>query len=359
MKKKPKILVLAHDQFGYSVTKFKHCEFARDTFDITYIGWDYGLPKIELPRVKVKYISRKSNILIRNIRLLRAFHKEIGKGYDFVFFNYVRFISLVKLLNYRSKSILYFDTLGVQDKKYKRWLYNSLLTIESRFFEDIALVNAGIAKKIHLDKYHVLPLGGECFSTKQKSFERLSLLYVGTLTNRNILETLQGFHKFIISFKGDEDAQASFIIVGDGQNNELNVIREYIRSHHLESFITTTGFIPSDKLTPFFEQANIGVSYVPITPYYQYQPPTKTFEYLISGLPVIATATHANKEIVTSAVSELTDDNADSFCAALVKMNARKNDFDSDQIRKEYEKYTWENVVKNKFAPLIEALLKA
>ncbi len=358
MKRKLKVLVLAHDQFGYSVTKFKHCEFAQDTFDITYVGWDYGLPKIELPKVKVKYVSRESNVLMRNFRLLKAFHKEIGMGYDVVFINYVRFVSLVKLLNHRVKAILYIDTLGVQEKKYMRWTYNFLLSIESSFFQHIALINGGLSKKINVSKFHLLPLGGDCFSTEPKTFERLSLLYVGTLTNRRILDCVKGFHKYITTIEDSEKCNSTFVIIGDGPNDELKEIKEYISSHNLKSFIRTTGFVPSEKLAPFFDKANIGVSYIPITPYYQYQPPTKTFEYLISGLPVIATATEANKEIVKSSVSELSHDDPDSFCEALLRILARKDDFDSEQIRAQYEKYKWKNVVKNKFIPLIDGVAK-
>lgn len=39
--------------------------------------------------------------------------------------------------------------------------------------------------------------------------------------------------------------------------------------------------------------------YVPITDYYEYQPPTKTFEYVLSGLLCLATATSSNKEVIT------------------------------------------------------------
>lgn len=359
MKGKPKVLVLAHDQFGYSSTKYKHCEFGRENFNITYIGWDYGLPKVKLPKVKIKYVNRQSNILVRNIRLLYAFHKEINRGYDVIFVNYVRGIALVKMLNYNANFILYIETLGIAPSKFKRWIFDAVLGFESLFFNHIALISSGISKRIRIKEYHVLPLGGHCFSTNSKSFQKLSLLYVGTLSNRKILECVKGFHKFINNHLEEASAAPSFTIVGDSPFGELEGIKQYVRDHNLENYVYTPGFIPTGKLNPFFDNANIGVAFVPITPYYFYQPPTKTFEYLLSGLPVIATATYANKEIVCQKVSELINDDADSFCDAVLRIQERKNEFKSEWIRRQYDKYTWQNVVKEKFVPLIEVVLKS
>lgn len=355
---KKKVLILAHDQFGYSVTKFKHCQYASDFFDITYIGWDYGLPRLTLPYVEVKYVSRNSNLLMRNLKLLYTFHKEIQKGYDVVFLNYVRGSALVRLFNFRSVFIIYVDTLGVMPNKVKRWIYNFTLRIELSFFDNIAIISKGIAKKIWLTDYFILPLGGNCFSSKPKSFQQLSLLYVGTLSNRNILDCVKGFHLFIKKDNYIESTKPSFTIVGDSPFGELEEIKNYVVRNNLKKYIHTPGFVSSDKLNPFYDRANIGVSYVPITSYYQYQPPTKTFEYLISGLPVIATATEANKEILSPKVSELIKDDPASFYNAIKKMQERKKEFNNEWIRKEYSKHTWERVVNDNFVPLIDQLSK-
>lgn len=359
MKGKPKVLVLAHDQFGYSRTKYKHCEHGREEFDITYIGWDYGLPKFELPEVEIKYVSRKSNILIRNIKLLYAFHKEINVGYDLVLANYVRGISLVKMMNKRALFILYINTLGISPNRIQRLIFDTVLSFEALFFKNIALISKGISKKIRVKKYHLLPLGGQCYTTNSKSFHNLSLLYIGTLSNRKILKCVKGFHKFLIKNKDRVSANHTFTIVGDSPFGELEEIKQYVRDHNLEAYIYTPGFVSNNQLGSFFDNANIGVAFIPMTPYYNYQPPTKTFEYLISGLPVIATATYANKEIVSEKVSELINDDADAFCEAILRIQERKSEFESEQIRDQYQKYTWQNVVKENLIPWMKQVLKS
>ena len=355
---KKKILMLGHDQFGESTTTFKQCEFARDTYDITYIGWDYGTPKFELPNVNVKYISRESNLIVRNLRFFRAFHKEIRNGYDIVFVKYIRFIALLRLFNRKANFVVYVDTLGVMQSRIKRFIFDFTLKLELSFFKNIALISKGIGQKLGIKKFHVLPLGGDCYATNKKEFERLSLLYVGTLANRNILETVIGFHRFIDEQKrNDLPVDAEFVIVGNSYFDELKEIRQYIIENDLEGHIKTTGYLERNRLHPFFEKANIGVSYVPIRPYYQHQPPTKTYEYLISGLPVIATKTAANVEIISDDAGVLINDDPESFFNAICAVKENKNGYDSDKLRAEYEKHTWQRVVNDNFIPLIEELL--
>ncbi len=355
MIKEKKILILASGQFGYSTTTFKYCEYALQDFDITYIGWDYNLPKIELPGVKVKYVSRESNLLMRNFRLLQAFHYEIQNEYDLVFSTYVRGISLVKILNPGSKFLMYVDTFGVMLSAKKRWIYDFILKTEVSFFSNVAVISDGLGKRLGRIKYKILPLGGACFTTDSKSFEKLELLYVGTLDNRNMIDCVKGFHKYLQNpeFKENETV---FKIIGDGPNNEREQIKEYVNTHNLSDRIHIIGYLPQKELAPYFKNANIGVSYVPMVSYYEYQTPTKTFEYLISGLSVIATGTYENKKIIQPWAGVIIEDNADSFCEGVIRLQNQKNIFNSDKIREEYSKHAWENTVRTHFIPLIKKL---
>ena len=93
-----------------------------------------------------------------------------------------------------------------------------------------------------------------------------------------------------------------------------------------------------------YEESNIGVSYVPITSYYNYQPVTKTFEYLMSGLPVIATATYENKLIINQSNGILIEDNPKSFCEGLIQMHQLLHNYDDISIKQEMKEYQWKNI---------------
>ncbi len=355
MIKKKSILILASAQFGYSTTTYKYCEYAIGNIDITYVGWDYKLPRIELPSVKVKYVSRESNLLKRNYDLLHAFHKEAQNSYDLIFLTYVRGISLVKLLNPSANFLIYIDTFGVMRNSLKRFIYDSMLRFEVMFFSNLAVINEGLGRLLRRKKFEILPLGGECFNEDTKSFEKLELLYVGTLDNRNMIDCVKGFHKYIQKEENPEK-RIIFKIIGEGFKNELEEIKNYVNEHHLSNYIHVLGYLPQKALAPHFKSANIGVCYVPMYSYYEFQTPTKTFEYLISGLPVIATGTYENKKIIKPWSGVIIEDNADSFYEGLRLLHQQKKNFDSNRIRKEYANHTWERTVKTSFIPVINKL---
>jgi hypothetical protein len=194
---KKKILILASEQFGFSTTLFKYCEYALNEFDFTYVCWDYKLPKVKLPGVRVIYVSRESNLIVRNFKLLQAFHKEIQFVYDLVFVTYSRGISIVKLLNPHANFAIYIDTFGVMSNNIKRAIYDFALKLEVLVFEKITVISTGVGNRLGLKKHQILPLGGERYSSLTNPLEQLCLLYVGTLFNRNIIESVKGFHKYI------------------------------------------------------------------------------------------------------------------------------------------------------------------
>jgi hypothetical protein len=132
---KKKVLILSSQQFGYLTDTLKYCQHASVDFDITYIGWDYNKPKIMAPGINVQYVDRNSNLIIRNLKLLQAFHREIRKGYDAVFANYTRGISIVRLLNLNSKFILDVRTLCVSPIRSRRFFYNFFLKSEIFFLK--------------------------------------------------------------------------------------------------------------------------------------------------------------------------------------------------------------------------------
>lgn len=352
---KKKLLILSASQFGYLTDILKYCEFAREEFDITVVSWDYGRLKIEIPGVIVKYVPRDSSLLTRNLKLLQTFSDEIKRGYDVVFANYSRGISLVRLLNPGSNFMIDVRTLCVNSKRFTRLTYDFFLRTEIRFFKHISVISEGVGRKLGLKKFHLLPLGGERFTTSPKTFEKLSFLYVGTLNNRNIIDCVKGFHEYIKSLESMESAPI-FTIVGNSPNHELNEIKDYVEAHNLNNNIIVVGAVPYNQLNSHFEKANIGISYVPLRPYFEYQPPTKTFEYLISGLPVIATNTYENKRIVKDGAGILIDDNIQAFTDSIHQAYQKKDTFDSESLIRTYSEFTWERIVHEKFIPIINQL---
>lgn len=116
------------------------------------------------------------------------------------------------------------------------------------------------------------------------------------------------------------------------------------------------GRVGNTLLKPYFENANIGVSYVPITSYYNVQPPTKTFEYALSGLFTIATATDENKKVVSPTNGILIEDNAQAFCNALEWLDENRSNLREIEIRQSLVEYRWDLLIKKYMLPILNTL---
>ena len=336
---KRNLLIIHQEQFGYHSDTYYYCKYLSN-IRVTYICWDYGRKRIQLPKVKVIYISRKGNLVLRNARFIFKTLTEIKQDYDYHFIKYFRGCSLVKLLSGKHNFILDIRSGAVFKRRISRITYNTLMKSEIKAFTHISIISENLARKLGLPpNKHILPLGADQLSSGDKSFSTLYLLYVGTLYNRNIHETIMGFSAFHRSYRGT--IQMHYTIVGSGFGNEEKELENLVKTENLERVVSIKGYVPHDELKPYFDRHNIGIAYVPMTPYFHVQPPTKTFEYLLSGMPVIATNTLENRAVINNKNGVLISDTQESFYKGLVHIYKNRDSYDSADIRSRSMQYTW------------------
>jgi hypothetical protein len=203
---------------------------------------------------------------------------------------------------------------------------------------------------INKERCHYLPLGAEILSFNDKVFDSLNLLYIGTLDGRNIFETVYGLRLFITKYSIDN---IRYDIIGTGSNESVKILLNSIKDNKLDEIVFYHGQKNHNELIPFLDRSNIGVSYIPLTTYYDLQPPTKTFEYILSGLACVATNTYENKKLITSQNGVLCEDNPNSFAESLRIIQMNKETYKSHLIRESLIKYTWENIIDNYLTPII------
>lgn len=337
-----KITFITTSQFGYLVDTFKYCQYLDNTYDIQYICFDMGLAKISLPNVKVHYVPHVGNTVFRGIIFILYCLFYIAFKKSFVFVVYFRKLSWLKRILPYKYVHLDIRTLSVLSKEIERTNDDFNLRKEIKYYNSVSAISPGVIKKLNVDKeIFYLPLGADVISNSNKDFHDFKLLYVGTLYNRRIIDTIIGLKKFRDK---NPNLKISYDIVGDGDEKQL--IEEYVIKNNLESIVKIHGLIPHDKLSYFFNNANIGVSYIPITDYYTYQPPTKTYEYAFSGLVNIATATESNKLIINKDNGILISDNSESFYEGLEILNKTFSSYDSMKIRNSVKEYSWKNIVE-------------
>lgn len=355
---KPKLLIINQKQFGYHTDSYQYCYYLHRNFQISYICWDYKRAKFQLDKIRIIYISRKGNLFIRNFRYIHAVIKEIKQNYHIHFIKYFKGCSLLRFRFLNKQFILDIRTGSVERNSLLKFFFDTILSFETLFFKHITIISKGLKTQLCIKNKntHLLPLGADTISKTNKDFSNFRLLYVGTFNNRNIEQTILGFEQFYNEYK--TKISLTYTIIGSGDGNQENTLKQLINKKQLKSVIQCLGYVKYDKLKPFFDDCNIGIAYIPIISIYQHQPPTKTFEYIFSGLFVIATKTFANQNIINPTNGILIEGDPQSFYQALKDIYSQRHTFHSDKIRASISKqYLWHNVVNSNLKAYLDKIV--
>src|SRR5699024_8519741 len=101
------LLMVTHSQFGYIAGYVQYCKYLKSNFNITFLCWDYGKEILSEDNVNVYYISRKGNLITRNIRFIITVLNFIkSEEYYRVFMCYFLGCSIIPLL-YKRKGFIH------------------------------------------------------------------------------------------------------------------------------------------------------------------------------------------------------------------------------------------------------------
>lgn len=347
-----RLLIIRREQFGYHTDVFKWCEYLRYKYDVSTVTFG-GLPEVAIDNVSNHYVP---SLPFRTLRgalfmLTCLWHIMLSQA---VIVSYFPKCEVLKRIFFWKKMILDVRTMSVEKDPIKRDAADKSIRKAARIFDVCTPISEGVCKKLDVpdEKAVILPLGADVIDSDAKSYESLNLLYIGTLTNRNIDKTVRGFHLALNSLPKDVDIH--YDIIGDGKNRELEQLTDSVHTLGLDSFISIHGYIRHDLANEYFKKCNIGISFVPMTPYFEYQPVTKTFEYALSGLYTIGTATYSNQRVITPENGILINDNEQEFAKAICDIYAIRNQLKSDAIRSSLSSYVWKNIVEGILSDVIE-----
>ncbi|WP_297905627.1 glycosyltransferase [uncultured Parabacteroides sp.] len=350
--KRKKLLIIDKHQFGDLTDSFKWCEYLKNKYDITIVTLCSGEKKdITMEGVNI-VCAKSSNRILRGLMftLLAILYLILSKKVVLVVF--YKGCTIYKKLFPWKKMILDIRTLAVNKDAKIRNTYDVKIKDACEVYDYVTIISKGLAKKLDLlsSHYSILPLGADSLSDLPKTYNDMRLLYVGTLSGRNIDESIKGVALFANKYPS---ISFSYDIVGDGTEGELEMLKQMVQECGLESVVTLHGRKSYDELKPFFDRCNVGISYIPCTDYYDYQPPTKTFEYVLSGLYCIATATLSNKELITHDNGILINSTSESFAEALNTVSSILPQLDEKIIRESLSTYTWRNIIEQYLEPII------
>ena len=355
----PKLLFVYPNQFGYHTDSYKYCEHLKDAFDISYMCFDQGFERMTLSHVKVIYLPYNTGKIKRLIYFYSSLIRlTLELKFEVLFTVQFKLCFIIGLCARSKVKVLDYRSGDLSSSILKRSLKNILMRFDALFFRHITVISKGVRDLLFLNKNRtlILPLGADVISSKVRSFERLDLLYLGTLSLRNIDQTIKGVALFLDKNK-EMSHLFSYTIIGFGNKMEEEEINSIIERMNLSGTVRFLGRKIYTDLPYYFDECNIGVTYVPLTSYYEYQPVTKLFEYMLSGMPVIATNTYENKLIVNNINGVLINDTAEDFCNGLMTIYNQRKSFNSSEIRKSVESYTWGNIVNANLKPYLQTLM--
>jgi len=350
-----KILFIDNGQFG-SLSVYYWSKYLCKKNNIYFFGRKGNKNYCKLDEVKIiEYESLHKNKILSYISfLIKAANYIKQNNFELVIITYHRFCFLYKVINPLQKMVLNVRTIGVKKTYIGRIIYNINLYFDSLFYNNISILDQSIMKIIPKNRnIWIIPLGSDKMISKPKNYNDPAILYVGTFNRGNIDEMIRGINLYFEKSQNPCDVY----IIGDGLEYIEKKLNYLISSLRYRNYYHIEGRKNYNELVEYFDKCNIGISWVPITNYYNNQPPTKTYEYINSGLICVATATEKNKEIINKSNGILCLDNKESLAEALETVISNMGNYEYDKITSNYKKTSWEYIVNNYVDPMIQNII--
>lgn len=301
----------------------------------------------------VFFISFQKVLAVRNIEADLVW-TTIGNAIHYLF------LFLLPLLSRRKLFFIQLGAVAVNKSKFVRAFYNLIARFNILFYKNIGLNPESSEGKLLISTYKIpkhkivpVQLGFPDYGFSVKKFDSMNLLYIGTLNTREIWKTVIGVALFL---EKCPEAKLSYDIIGNGNDIEKSRIYSEIKNYRLEDIVFYHGFLPTEEVQKRFLVSNIGVSYVPVNEYFQ-NSSTKTLEYLLAGMPVIATRNRVRERIVKPESGVLCEDNPESFAEGLLSLYKNRSSFDSIAIRGMYSDYTMKHAVETNYKEALDRLI--
>ena len=349
---KNKLLIVAPYQFGELSDCYYWAKYATQAgWDVTYIGYRYlqrDFKERSCPGVRVVGVMHDKNRTVHGLKFLGTIIKEIliHNHHNVIVCRFPKCQILPKIFPNKN-IVLDVRTLSVNHIKEAREAADNELKHIMKYFKTTSVISKGVGDKLG-GGCHILPLGAESLSVVSKSFNTIRLFYIGTFNNRNLSQFIEGV---AIYQNTSKDYDMTFDIVGGGLLEEETLIKNTIIKSGVVG-VTLHGYLTHDEAKIFFDQCNVGVCYVPVTDYYQHQPPTKLYEYLLSGMACISTNTNSNLDVMNTYNGVVIFDNPNSVAFGLQELKSKFCTIQSQSIFKLSQQYHWRHIVEKSLLPL-------
>lgn len=315
----------------------------------------------DMLRSKKVFISETASFLNRNDFSIVHFH------------NSFEYFGLGKLLcSRKAKFIFHTTSHPVSDSPIRIAKRKAVEALQCLLMDAVIVQSEELKEELpivrSLARSTVIPVGynGRLFGPldrqgshdRRRAFgcsdDKIVLVYVGSMARfRRLDRLIEGFAE---ARRLSENLQ--LLMVGDGV--AVKDLQAQAEALGIGSDVVFTGRVSHENVIDYLAAADIGLSFVPISRSYNYNPPLKTFELLACGMPVIATRTVSNSRIVTDGFNGvLVEDTAESLCRGIIRLTSDRSLQDHVKMNavKSVADFDFEKITRNMLIPLYMKLL--
>lgn len=369
MSRFPKILIVGLNQLPH---RYLHnqCSLLADSFDLTVVSPDEALWKPNCEKYRSVYLNtrhpksripvvKKYRTFIRIIDVLFQVKKYLScVDYDLIYIWDQTWAFAFKLImGPKYKYVMQMFAPGVTSSKFKNAVHDLQVRFNVLFFKHVFLGSEVAMRffKVPDHKAHITGVGIAAVDYRERAFVSMDLVYLGALSNRYVHESVQGFAKFFSENK--DKIPMSYKIIGGGYQEAVQELKASIKAAGDDIPVEYLGRLDDDDLIDIFKRSNIGVVYNRVTPYYTNNISTKLYEYLLSGMPVIAVRNNSLLKAVNADNGVLIEDNPEGFERGLNMMMNNLNRYNSQRIAQSGDDFSVRKVVMDRMIPIFNEIL--
>ena len=249
------------------------------------------------------------------------------------------------------------------------WFRNALARVELNLFDAATIIDRNIAPLLFIsgkksESLLELPLGVNPERMKACDDQR-NVLFGENIEGKKILiyvgktDPTRRLDRMIEAFAIIKQKYADVMLAIVGGGGDAGVLKATARKFNVLDSVILCGYVDYSQVSRYISSADIALTYIPISPTYQWQPALKALEYLQIGLPQVATATSANAKYIEHEVNGLlASDEPDQFADQVMRLLEDQSLYDAIKhgCSRGIEKHYWGNIAEQKLIPFYDRL---
>lgn len=195
-------------------------------------------------------------------------------------------------------------------------------------------------------------------ASPQQSWETgtlLQLIYVGSVCKDRGRDVMLE----AMALANRERAIAHLTIVGASED-QLKHCLDYAQALGIRESVTILGRVSGHAIPAYFSKADAGLCLWEDQPWYRFNPPTKLFEYLVAGLPVLASNIRTHTRYVEDGKNGLIFEyDSNSLAAAITRLWEHRAELPAMKHRAADagERYVWQ-IIEPDFLQAVEGVIR-